>query len=211
MTARIKRAVRSAPGDAPDRRGTIEGERSIPARPCIGSNFMESANPSPTGRSWVVDVSRGVHKGAARPLGIASVVGGVSPRGSGVSPPWTSHEAGNYDRSGVRTVQRRRQFNRTEGSVCSVLYELERHRGSFEILRILSREGPMTRTSIRRRLGPGPGTLDRALRSLVVQELVHLESIRKFPYAKFYGLTERGTRLAYLPVANWPTDFPALP
>jgi len=84
-----------------------------------------------------------------------------------------------------------------------VLYKLERHRGTFEVLLRLYRHGPAGKYRLRCELKPGQRALNGAIRSL--EEMGLVESTREpaFPFVETYGLTTLGRQLLELPLPSW--------
>jgi DNA-binding HxlR family transcriptional regulator len=101
------------------------------------------------------------------------------------------------------TAPLRRNGAEWSQSPISLLYMLEQHRGSFEILFQLHLVGPSNPSRLRRRLGPGQEALDSALGSLVALGLVTKAHQDTFPFATSYGLTPRGEELVTSPLSDW--------
>jgi DNA-binding HxlR family transcriptional regulator len=80
-------------------------------------------------------------------------------------------------------------------STIEFIYQLERHRGSFEILILLGREGRACKSRMRKRLRPSQRALDKALTSLQLLGLVEVTNASSFPFAKTFGLSERGAEI----------------
>ncbi len=85
----------------------------------------------------------------------------------------------------------------------SVLYELERYRGSLEILLLLHLEVRATAWRMRQRLRPGPEALLHGLNMLVRIGLVRRSCSGTFPFAKSYELTDLGRELVESPFRAW--------
>ncbi len=92
----------------------------------------------------------------------------------------------------------------TIGDVYSVVHELERYRGTLEILLLLYREGPATASRIRERLRPGPEAIQHCLSYLTKARLVRPARADSFPFGKSYELTDWGRDLVETPVRAWP-------
>lgn len=85
----------------------------------------------------------------------------------------------------------------------SILYEIERYRGSFEILLFLYQEGATSASRLRQRLRPGPGALQRALLHLEeIGAVRHLQA-HSFPFTKSYKLSDWGKDLVETPLRTW--------
>jgi DNA-binding HxlR family transcriptional regulator len=93
------------------------------------------------------------------------------------------------------------------GDPYSLLYELEHHRGCFEILLLLHREGPVSKSRMRQRLRPGQRALEKSLRCLLRLGLVHTQTATRFPFATDYELTDRGRNLVTIPLQSWTQIF----
>ena len=85
----------------------------------------------------------------------------------------------------------------------SVLYEIERCRGSLEILLLLHLEVRATAWRMRQRLRPGPEALLNGLNMLVRIGLVRRTCATTFPFAKSYELTDLGRELVESPFRAW--------
>ena len=92
----------------------------------------------------------------------------------------------------------------------ALLYELERHRGSFEVLLLLYLRGSATKSLMRRWLRPGQEALAGSTACLVQSGLVRCETSRTFPFARTYRLTERGTALVETPLCRWSRVIPPI-
>lgn len=86
-----------------------------------------------------------------------------------------------------------------------MLYDLERHHGSFEILLVLHQLGPSTVSRLRKILRPGQEALESSLSTLSGIGLVRCEPKGRFPFSKTYWLTGRGRALAEAPLCSWPS------
>jgi DNA-binding HxlR family transcriptional regulator len=85
----------------------------------------------------------------------------------------------------------------------ALVYSLEQHRGSFEILLLLGREGSSSKYRMRDQLMPRQEALDGSIRSLVKNGLIELEEGRTFPFEYRYRLTQRGREFAAT-LRSWP-------
>lgn len=94
-------------------------------------------------------------------------------------------------------------LSRTAGHPFSLLYELERHRGAFEVLVLLYGRGASTKSDMRRRLRPGQEALESSLACLTRTGLACCEPSSSFPFGKVYRLTELGTALVETPLCGW--------
>jgi hypothetical protein len=89
----------------------------------------------------------------------------------------------------------------------SILFELERHRGTLEILALLEREHSATKARCRQCLRPGPEALAGALKSLQTLGLVDGHSRSRFPFGRVFVLTPRGEALLRSPLHGWTLLF----
>jgi DNA-binding HxlR family transcriptional regulator len=85
-----------------------------------------------------------------------------------------------------------------------IMYLLEEHRGTLEILLLLLHERTASKSRMRAQLRPGPEALDGALRSLHLLDLVESQLVRVFPFGRTYRLTERGEALLATSLGSWP-------
>jgi DNA-binding HxlR family transcriptional regulator len=99
------------------------------------------------------------------------------------------------------------QFESGTGEPFSILYVLEQHRGTLEILLLLSRENGVTKSRFRQRLRPVQVALNGALTSLERLGLVEAQSTDMFPFGRTYHLTDRGMALLAAPLRDWPFLF----
>jgi DNA-binding HxlR family transcriptional regulator len=84
-----------------------------------------------------------------------------------------------------------------------LIYSLEQHRGSFEILLLLDREGPASKYRMRDQLMPRQEALDGAIRNLMKIGLIEREKGRTFPFEYRHRLTQRGHEFAAT-LRAWP-------
>jgi hypothetical protein len=116
--------------------------------------------------------------------------------GQGESTPPSSH----IEDAGETTPGRHPlTLVRPDRSAFVSLYEMERHRGSLEILLVLYTQGGATRSGLRQRLKPGPEALEASLQSLLRLGLVDFELRRSFPFGRQYRLTSRVQSLMCVP------------
>jgi DNA-binding HxlR family transcriptional regulator len=93
---------------------------------------------------------------------------------------------------------------RASGEGWERVYELERHRGSFEIILFLFQNSSCSKSRLRASLKPAQEAIDRSLATLVRLRLAAMNPSPVFPFAKEYRLTERGQQLAISPIYMWP-------
>jgi DNA-binding HxlR family transcriptional regulator len=194
MTARHGRAVRVEPGATSDRRVSAGDGSSAALRPrepkCI-DGVRTSARPS--------------ESVAVRRVGLTEQHAGT-PSSDTVSV----REAQGFDElgSGKRTKPLKELRPRhLPGDSYSSLYELERHRGTFEILLLLYSVPSATRYLMRQRVWSGQLAFEGALRNLIRLGLVRCEPASSFPFTRSYWLTERGNKLVVTPMSLWPPDL----
>jgi len=84
-----------------------------------------------------------------------------------------------------------------------VLYKLERHRGTFEVLLRLYRHGPAGKYRMRCELKPGQRALNAALRDLEELGLIASTRDSTFPFVETYDLTTLGRQLLEIPMSSW--------
>lgn len=85
-----------------------------------------------------------------------------------------------------------------------VISDLERYRGTFQILLFLHREGPATAHRMRQRLRPGPEAIHNCLNHLTRTGLVRPTRSQTFPFGRSYELTDLGNEVVLSPVRSWP-------
>jgi len=206
MTARNERAVRDAPGGAPDRRGADGDRKDAVQGGRTGSSSTSSAIPGLAApqRDLVELRSTSLERGITTDPAIS---GGraVSTR-SGDSPVAAGREARSVVFPIGRLVRKDPVARASNAHAYSALYELEQHRGSFEILFLLLWEGEATLWRMRSVLRPGPQALKAALEAL--KELGLIEptgAVREsaFPFGKPYRLSGRGKALLATQPDHW--------
>ena len=74
--------------------------------------------------------------------------------------------------------------------------ELDETKGTFRVLLILHREGPLSRPKLIRKAAVGKQAVYTALRVLQQLGLVEEERTKGFPNTVLTGLTERGRKVA---------------
>ncbi len=84
-----------------------------------------------------------------------------------------------------------------------MLSELERHRGSLDILLLLYSERSASKSRLRRRLKSGQEAVEGSLRNLIRVGLIRCDSDLKFPFSQIYRLTERGKSIVETPLRSW--------
>lgn len=89
----------------------------------------------------------------------------------------------------------------------SLLYEIERYRGTFEVVYLLRRKGSVTMYELRQQLKPSERAIHHALRFLLSAGLVSIERQLKWPFSTRYSLTERGQKFAETFFDSWPRIF----
>jgi hypothetical protein len=141
--------------------------------------------------------------------GLESVQGSRFLRRDGFEDRDSSLQIRHILQEGERSVAKlpTRAWTREEGLSRTGLwsvYELERHRGAFEILILLGHEGYACKSRMRKLLIPSQLALDKALESLVKQALVEESHSESFPFAKYYKLSARGFRLVTTSLLDWP-------
>jgi len=142
----------------------------------------------------------GTSQSSPRPAGSAA-------RETSSKGPALSHNSGELPVQANRPLERRTQDAVPVISVrdpYSILYEMECHRGAFEVLLLLHEEGLATASRLRQRLAPGQEANDGCLRFLVHARFVRLNRPTDFPFAKTYQLTAWGKDLVEAPVRSWP-------
>jgi DNA-binding HxlR family transcriptional regulator len=85
----------------------------------------------------------------------------------------------------------------------SLLYEIERYRGPLEVVYLLRRQGPVTKSELRKHVKPSERAIGHALRFLQSSGMVSLRREKGWPFAMSYRLTERGQRFADTFVDAW--------
>jgi DNA-binding HxlR family transcriptional regulator len=133
---------------------------------------------------------RAVRAGPGTAKGRRAPVGGETPRDETLDPLLES----SGDSAALPIVQRvPRVF---VVNPYALVYSLEQHRGSFEILLLLDREGSATKYRMRDQLMPRREALDGAIRCLERMGLIDMEKGRRFPFENRYRLTRRGQEFA---------------
>jgi DNA-binding HxlR family transcriptional regulator len=102
------------------------------------------------------------------------------------------------------SIEGERASTSLEGDALSMLYALERHRGTLEVLLLLYAEGTATRSRLRAKLRPGAEAIDGALAGLGRLGLITSDHLRTFPFTRTYRLTERGEELLDAPLRRLP-------
>jgi hypothetical protein len=197
MTVRNERAVRVGPGTTLDPQGTRVGELTSLHR------TVAAVGPSgnPGGQLAIVERKHGL--GSGRPVGLSS----------STLDQAIAFQSMESQRKRVKARDERSHSPNPESrsllsSSLSNIYELEHHRGALEILLLLGDEGSVTKSRLRQCLKPGPEALGGALQSLVGLGLIESQSIRAFPFAKCFRLTQRGKALLAAPLHAWPSVIP---
>ncbi len=190
MAARKGRAVRADPGTAKDRR------HSVRKRP-VTSTASAVASSSPADSVTLV---RGSEDSGPARLSDRVSAGGTGPSLEVWSPPATlgRQRTPSDDEHRPRVMMT---------NPYALIYSLEQHRGSFEILLLLDREGMASKYRMREQLMPRQQALDSAVRCLERMGLVELERGLKFPFEKRYHLTGRGKEFAAT-IRAWPQVLP---
>jgi hypothetical protein len=193
MTARSRSVVWVVPGPNPDRDDRPRdgagpgGQRESPAFP--GPGLREPLDREPGGR---------LSGGSSSPLNT------TGPAGVGSSfralPPG---EAGPVPLDG-RSERKAPELGDLPRDSLSLLYELERHHGTFEVLLLLYLRGSASKSQMRRWLRPGQEALESSLGSLTRAGLARCDPSGSFPFRKTYRLTARGTALVETPLSSWP-------
>ena len=198
MTARVERAVRVVPGTIADREDpgagngqTIDGQLSpevLQLRRGIDASRSELGTPSEVLKSTALESLN--PRLEANPRRAAQDTRQAAARNHLSASPVAC------PRGSLRDT-------------LPLVNQLERHRGSFEILLLLYKEGLGRERSLaspslmRRRLRIGQEAIDGALGCLVELGLVILDPQQAFPFAKRYRLTERGKVLVDRPLHSW--------
>jgi DNA-binding HxlR family transcriptional regulator len=203
MTARNERAVRDAPGGAPDRRGTGCEQKVAVGEPRSASGLSSSTSLGlhPSQRDFVEFEMSGPERSATtdpplfgrRPtLPLLAEV----PRAADFETPRVPFRS-------PRLAARQSNIFATEDDGYSPIYELE-HPGTIEILLLLDRERRTNASRLRHQLRPGPKALARALQALTKARVVRSGVCESFPFARIYELTDRGEKLAET-IRSWPS------
>lgn len=113
---------------------------------------------------------------------------------------------------GTRRVAKRwRRGDSTLGPArdpLSLLWQLEQHRGSFQILLFLYKQKSASTSRLRSRLKSGQVSIESSLQSLVRLGFVERNCDSEFPFTKAYSLTRRGVSLIETPPRSWHNFFP---
>jgi|SRR5580658_1507280 DNA-binding HxlR family transcriptional regulator len=192
MTARDERAVRVVPGSTADRPGLPP---DISQRPSSAqgrvARELDSGAKSPSmdvlGSRTEAPLTAAPPKSRSRGVQIRP------PEVHGLSPHTSTRGA-----CGDRVCT-----HATPTELMGLLYEIEHHRGTHEILLLLNQESIATTSRLRQRLRPGPEALGGALRSLTRLRLIEVRLAPTFPFAKTYRLTDRGRGLLDSPLRLW--------
>jgi hypothetical protein len=193
VTARPARVVRVAPGTTLDRHDNTRQSR--PANG-LSPSLKVATQEQVVGAAPKVGV-----------LGSATVVLAGECPASAVSPgPSVSNDPSAGDRIAkeVVSVLQDSDLHASFQQRYAILYLLEEHRGTLEILLLLLHESNASKSRMRAQLRPGPEALDGALHSLHVLDLVESQLVRTFPFGRTYRLTERGQVLLTTSLGSWP-------
>jgi len=182
VSRRDERVVWIVPGTITDRHGNVQHAP------------LAADTISPDGDSR----DRWPHRGAVRT---------ENPRISGPPPVQGGPERGVGADSRLSPRPRaadRARFGPAENPL-SLLWQLEQHRGSFQVLFYLAQEDSATVSRLRRRLRAGQVSIEGSLRSLLGLGLIARDSSPRFPFAKEYRLTQQGTALVRTALSSWNT------
>jgi DNA-binding HxlR family transcriptional regulator len=192
MTARRKRAVWVAPGTTLDRHDTVGQSISLAGQVLLRKVFDR--------RRGLEERSSGVD-GRIEGVGLA---GGRTTNPTLVPSIHLSDSVNHLSETKAGALVNRGSEPRVSiHDPFLLLYELEQHRGTFEILLFLHRERSVTATRMRRRLRSGQEALEASLACLRRLGLVNIDPVRGFPFTKTYRLTERGLTLIETPLSSW--------
>jgi DNA-binding HxlR family transcriptional regulator len=190
VTARGERAARAGPGTVSDRRGTVT---------MASSESSSRDSPTLTSKQCLVHIP--VRESTPRDPNTAIAGGRILGPPLGLAAEGTTF-------SQARPLSRRAELSEQEvressTSTFSILYELDHHRGTLEILWLLYREESASKSRMRRKLRPAQKAIESSLEGLVRMKLIDCESVRSFPFSKTYRLTERGRILVETPLSSW--------
>jgi DNA-binding HxlR family transcriptional regulator len=203
MTARAERAGRDAPGGVSDRGGPANERRLLgqilgskmsiaqQADSVLEVSYDELSKPlgsTATGHPLLGDPAAG------RAIDSKALEVSLRPAGEGRSCPVSSN---------VRQASRGGHDGARNLDGFSVIYELERYRGTLEVLLLLRSEGWTSKSRLRSQLTPREGAIERSLRGLLRLGLIELECEPAFPFSKRYNLTLRGRALVDAPLYRW--------
>ncbi len=193
MAARSKRAVRVDPGAAADRRASAGKRRSLSSELLLHPAHFDE------------DTSTAGEAHLENPKPATLVSQRLSPEPTLVDKSRVSNSLPPSVRKSdrERPVALNSRPRITVNDPYAVLYGLEYHRGTFEMLPLLHQEGSATMTRFRQRLRPAQRTLQRTLLFLTRAGLVRLARPRSFPFAKTYRLTDLGKELVETPIRAW--------
>jgi len=202
MTARIERAVRVVPGAIADRQDPVAGDERT------ADGHLLSEGPQ-LGR--VIDMSRLESRTASEVLK-STALETLNPRleANLQRAAQATRQAAARNHVSAPLVACPRSSLR---GALPLINQLERHRGSLEILLLLYEEdlrgerSSVSPSQMRRRLPIGQEAIDGALGGLVQLGLVVLDPQRVFPFAKRYCLTEQGRAIVERPLRSWSRDF----
>ena len=189
VTARSERAVRAGPGGASDRRGVVAFpnptdvvDSPLMHAPAKGvGQFTDGPAPAASGR---------LVKATLPP-----------PSGSALLPRSVSRNSAVRTTSGSPLLAAGRLHVR-RGSV-PLLYTLTTYCGTFDILKLLMREGEATMYAMSRKLPPTPKAIASSIHCLEWLGLVERAATRL--YSKPYRLTILGRGLLAKPIDAWPS------
>lgn len=207
MTARNERAVRGAPGNAADRRQRGVGSKRHGDRPRGKAGLIGLVDVGPVIPTLgPVELRSAILE--ATPSTSRSPPSGESILQLRVESPQaaTPRESSSFTSSSKWPTRSEPRIGESKATVYRFLFQLEHHRGAFEVLFLLLWEDRATLWRMRSALRPGPQAIRAALESLIRLGLVEpIESAREatFPFGRPYRLSGRGRSLLQTRPDQW--------